>query len=75
MLRNLANAGRKGSGWEGKGRCLPGSFVVKHGIENNQKLAHAGDERGLGMLSVGTQPPIEDSDSGIAPHACHRCHI
>jgi hypothetical protein len=24
---------------EGEGRCLPGSFIVKHGIENDKKFA------------------------------------
>lgn len=28
-----------------------------------------------GVLTVGTQPPIESSDGGIAAHARHRCHI
>src|ERR1700730_5560281 len=39
---------------------LPVSFVVKHGIENNEELAHAGDERGLSVLTVGAQPQIEN---------------
>ena len=51
------------------------SFVVKHGIENNEKLAHAGDERGLCVLTIGTQPQIESSDSGIAANSRHRRHI
>src|SRR5271167_2623277 len=50
-------------------------FVVKHGIENNEELAHAGDERGLGVLTIGTQPQIESSDGRIAAHTCHRRHI
>jgi hypothetical protein len=51
------------------------SFVVKHDIENNEKLAHAGDERELDMLTIGTQPEIEGSDGGIAANARHRRHI
>src|SRR5216684_1688568 len=51
------------------------SFVVKHGIENNEELAHTGDERGLGVLTVGAQPQIEGSDGGIAAHSRHRRHI
>jgi hypothetical protein len=54
---------------------LPVSFVVKHGIENNEKLAHAGNECGLGMLTVGTQPEIEGSDGGITANSGHRPHI
>ena len=65
MFRNRAQEGRKGRGWGGKRRCLPASFVVNHGVENNEKLAHAGDERGLGVLPIGTQPQIESSDGGI----------
>ena len=51
------------------------SFVVKHDIENNEELAHAGDERGLCVLTIGTQPQIESSDSGIAANSRHRRHI
>src|SRR6266851_6063195 len=51
------------------------SFVVKHGIENNEELAHTGDERGLGVLTVGAQPQIESSDGGIAAHSRHARHI
>jgi hypothetical protein len=51
------------------------SLVVKHGIENHEELAHAGDERGLGVLTIGTQPHIESSDSGIAANARYRRHI
>jgi hypothetical protein len=43
VFRDRAREGRKGRGWGGKRRCLPGSFVVNHGIENNQEFAHAGD--------------------------------
>ena len=41
------------------------SFVVQHGIENNEELAHAGGERGFGVLTIGPQPQIESSDGGI----------
>jgi len=51
------------------------SFVENQGIENNEKLAHAGDERGLCVLTVCTQPQIESSDSGIAANFRHRRHI
>ncbi len=51
------------------------SAVVKHGIENNEELAHAGDERELGVLTVGTQPQIESSDGRIAANSRHRRHI
>jgi len=40
---------------------------VKHGIENNQELAHTSDERGLGVFTIGTQPQIESSDLGQFP--------
>jgi hypothetical protein len=36
---------------------------VKHGIENNEELAHAGGERWLGVLAVGTKPQVESFDS------------
>jgi len=47
--------GEKGSSGGSKRGCLPVSVVVKlkHGIENNEKRAHAGDERGLCMLTIG----------------------
>jgi hypothetical protein len=48
---------------------------VKHGIENNEELAHAGGERRHGVLTVATQSQIESSDGGIAAHSRHRRHI
>jgi len=48
--------------------------VVKHGIENNKEFALAGDERGLGVLTIGTQQ-IESSDGRIAANSRHRSHI
>ena len=51
------------------------SFVVQHGIENNEELTHAGGQCGLGMLAVGAQPQIESSDGGIAANSRHGCHI
>ncbi len=48
---------------------------MKHGIENNQEFAHTGDERGLGVLTIGTQPQIESSDGGIAANSRYRRHI
>ena len=54
---------------------MPGSFVVEHGVENDEELTHAGDERGLGVLAAGTQPQIESSDGGIAAASRHCCHI
>ena len=45
--------GRKARGWGDKRRRLPVSAVARHGIENNEELAHAGDERGLGVLTAG----------------------
>jgi len=48
---------------------------VKHGVENNEELAHTRDERGLGVLPIGAQPQIEGSDGGIAANTCHRRHI
>jgi hypothetical protein len=75
VFRNRAQEGRKRRGWGGERRCLPVSLVVKHGIENNKEFAHAGDERGLGVLTIGTQPQIESSDGGIAANSRHRRHI
>jgi hypothetical protein len=40
---------------------LPVYFVVKHGVENNEELAHTGDERELGLLAIGTQSQTESS--------------
>jgi hypothetical protein len=48
------------------------SFVVKPDIENNEKLVHADYERGLGMLTAGTQPQIQSSDGGIAANPSHQ---
>ncbi len=45
VFRNRAQEGRKVRGWGGERRCLPVSFVVQHGIENHEELAHAGGER------------------------------
>ena len=51
------------------------SFVAEHGVQDDEKLAHARGERGLGVLTIGTQPQIESSDSGIAANSRHRRHI
>jgi hypothetical protein len=40
-------------------------FVVKHGTENKQELAHTGRERGLGVLTVGAQPQIKVLTAGL----------
>src|SRR6266850_2074733 len=71
VFGNRARKGRKGNSRGSERRCLPVSFVVKHGIENNEELAHTGDERGLGVFTVGTQPQIESSDGGIAADSSH----
>src|SRR5216683_4252529 len=75
VFRNRAQEGKRRRGWGDERRCLPMSFVVKHGIENNEELAHTGDEHGLGVLTAGAQPQIESSDGGIAAHSRHRRHI
>ena len=46
-------------------RSLPVSFGAKHGIENNERLAHAGRESRF-ALAAEAQRPIESSDGGIA---------
>ena len=51
------------------------SFVVQHGIENNEELAHAGGERGFGVLTIGPQPQTESSDGGITTDSRHCRHI
>ena len=51
------------------------SLVEKHGVENNEELAHAGDARGLGVLAIGTQSQIVSSDGGIAANSGHCSHI
>ena len=66
VFSNRAQEGRKGRGWGRECRCLPVSLVVQHGIENHEEFAHAGDERGLGVLTLGMQPQIESSDGRIA---------
>jgi hypothetical protein len=44
------------------------SFVVKHGIENNEEFAHAGDERGLGVLTIATaRYPLSGA---VSEHRC-----
>jgi hypothetical protein len=75
VFRNRAREGRKG--WcRGRERGgVPVSLVVQHGVENNEQLAYAGGERGLGVLSAGTQPQIESSDGGIATDSRHCRHI
>jgi hypothetical protein len=75
VFRNRAQEGRKRRGRGGERRGLPVSFVVQHGIENHEELAHAGDERGLGVLTIGAQSEIESSDSWIAANARYRRHI
>jgi hypothetical protein len=75
VFRDRAQEGRKGRGWGGERRCLPVSLIVKHGIENNQEFSHTGDERGLGVLAIRTQPQIESSDGGIAANSRHRRHL
>ena len=76
VFRNRAPKGIKGRGCGSEHRrYFPVSPVVKHGIENNQKLTHAGDEGRLGVLTIGAQPQIESFDNGIAANSRHRCHI
>jgi hypothetical protein len=75
VFRYRAQEGEKGTGWGGKRGWLPLSLVVKHGVENNEELADTGDERGLGVLTVSTQPQIKSSDDGIAANTCNRRHI
>src|SRR5947209_1638126 len=48
---------------------------MKHGIEDDEELTHAGGKRGLGVFTIGTQSQIESSDSGIAANPRHRRHI
>src|SRR5580693_5589119 len=72
VFGNRARKGRNCNSGGSERRCLPVSFVVKHGIENSEELAHTGDERGLGVLTIGTQPQIESSDGGIAADSSHR---
>jgi hypothetical protein len=69
VFRNRAQEERKGRRRGHERGCLPVSFVVQHGIEDNEELAHAGGERGLGVLTVGTKSQIESSDSGIAANS------
>ena len=75
VFRNRAQEGRKGRGWGDERRDLPVSFVVQHGVENHEELAHTGGERGLGVLTIGAQPQLESSDSRIAANARYRRHI
>jgi hypothetical protein len=35
------------------------SLIVKHGIENDEELAHTGDQRGLGVLTKCGRPSLE----------------
>src|ERR1700693_4063626 len=75
VLNIRAQEVRKGCGRGSERRSTPGSFVVEHGVENDEELTHAGDERGLGALAAATQPQIESSDGGIAADSRHCCHI
>jgi len=59
VFGNAPKRGKRDRRGGGERRYLPVSFVVKHGIENNEELAHAGGERGLGVLTVGAKPQIE----------------
>jgi excisionase family DNA binding protein len=61
VFGNRARKGRKGNSGGSERRCLPVSFVVKHGIENNEELAHTGDERGLGVFTIGIPFPYNRS--------------
>jgi len=54
---------------------MPVSFVMRHGIENHEELARAGDQRVLGVLTISTQPQTESSDGRIAANARRRRHI
>src|ERR1700693_6527616 len=75
VLNIRAQGVRKGCGRGSERRSTPGSFVVEHGVENNEELTHAGDERGFGVLTVGTQPQIESFDGRIAADSRHCRHI
>src|SRR5271168_2817523 len=75
VFGNRAHEGRKGSDSGDERRRLPVSFVMKHGVENDEELPHAGGERGLGVFTIGTQPEIEGSDGEIAANSRHRRHV
>src|ERR1700738_4836967 len=62
VFRNRAQEGRKGRHRGRERRCLPVSFVVKHGIENYEELAHAGGKRRLGIFPARPQLGVKILD-------------
>ena len=75
VFRYRAQEGEKGRGWRGKRKWLPLSLVVKHGVENNEELAHTGDERLLCRFASRTQARIELLQGGIAVNCDYRTHV
>jgi len=51
------------------------SLVAKHGIKNDEQLAHAGGKGRLGMFAPGAQPQVEGSDGRIAADCRDRRHV
>ena len=51
------------------------SFVAKHGIENNEQLAHAGGKCTFGVLTPGAQLQIKSPDDRIAADSRHGRHV
>jgi len=63
VFRYRAQEGRNSCGRGIERRSLPVSFGTKHGIENNQQLAHAGGECAFGVLTPGAQLQIKAPDN------------
>ncbi len=56
-------------------RCSPRGFAAKHSIEDAEELAHAGYERGLGVLTAGAEPQVKRFDGRVTADSGHGGHI
>src|SRR5205814_4993104 len=52
VFRNRGQEGGKERGWGGERRGLPVSFVVKHGVENNEELRMQAMSAGFACLPL-----------------------
>src|SRR5262249_58434508 len=62
--------------WQGRSRWVPGLIAGEHGVQDDDQLAHARDQRDLGFLALGAQPAIVGGEHRIVPGGgAHDRHV
>jgi hypothetical protein len=75
VFRNAPRRGKRGEVEDVSVGVCQLSFVVKHGVENHEKLAHAGGERRFRIFPARTQLGVEILDNGIGADRGDYGHI